>query len=87
MKQEATVELAGGKILIETGNLAKQAHGSAVVRMGDNVVLATAWLTPTRAKASISSPSPSTIVNTLTPADEFPADSLNAKDVRANAKY
>src|SRR5438477_3847307 len=42
MKQEISVELAGGKRLsFETGNLAKQAHGAAVVRMGDNVVLAT----------------------------------------------
>src|SRR5271156_1005041 len=38
-----TVDLAGGKQLsFETGKLAKQAHGSVVVRMGDNVVLATA---------------------------------------------
>src|SRR6201998_2578624 len=38
-----TVSLAGGKtISFETGKLAKQAHGSAVVRMGENVVLATA---------------------------------------------
>src|ERR1700729_178551 len=38
-----TVELAGGKQLsFETGKLAKQAHGAAVVRLGDNVVLATA---------------------------------------------
>jgi polyribonucleotide nucleotidyltransferase len=38
-----TVELSGGKQLsFETGKLAKQAHGAAVVRMGDNVVLATA---------------------------------------------
>ena len=43
MKQEVSVELAGGKtISFETGKLAKQAHGSVVVRMGDNVVLATA---------------------------------------------
>src|SRR5579885_1199469 len=43
MKQEISVELSGGKtISFETGKLAKQAHGSAVVRMGDNVVLATA---------------------------------------------
>ncbi len=43
MKQEATVNLADGKsINFETGKLAKQAHGSAVVRIGDNVVLATA---------------------------------------------
>ena len=38
-----TVELTGGKQLsFETGKLAKQAHGAAVVRLGDNVVLATA---------------------------------------------
>src|ERR1700757_1998458 len=38
-----TVSLAGGKtISFETGKLAKQAHGSAVVRIGENVVLATA---------------------------------------------
>src|SRR5215470_9143475 len=38
-----TVTLAGGKTLtFETGNLAKQAHGSAIVRLGENVVLATA---------------------------------------------
>src|SRR5712675_141204 len=46
MKPEVTtitVDLAGGKTLtFETGKLAKQAHGSAVVRLGDNVVLATA---------------------------------------------
>jgi polyribonucleotide nucleotidyltransferase len=43
MKHEITVDLSGGKrISFETGNLAKQAHGSAVVRIGDNVVLATA---------------------------------------------
>jgi polyribonucleotide nucleotidyltransferase len=46
MKPESTeisVELNGGKNLkFETGKLAKQAHGSGVVRIGDNVVLATA---------------------------------------------
>src|ERR1700741_2486640 len=50
MKPEAstvTVDLAGGKQLaFETGKLAKQAHGAAVVRMGDNVVLATAVANP-----------------------------------------
>ncbi|HZD30761.1 MAG TPA: polyribonucleotide nucleotidyltransferase, partial [Candidatus Angelobacter sp.] len=43
MKHEVTVELHGGKsIHFETGKLAKQAHGSCIVRSGDNVVLATA---------------------------------------------
>jgi polyribonucleotide nucleotidyltransferase len=50
MKPEATtvsVELAGGKRLsIETGKLAKQAHGAALVRCGDNVILATATANP-----------------------------------------
>src|SRR6266853_700502 len=47
MKQTATVELAGGKtLLIETGHLAKQAQGSAIVRQGDNVVLGTACASP-----------------------------------------
>jgi polyribonucleotide nucleotidyltransferase len=47
MKQEVSVELAGGKRLsFETGKLAKQAHGSVVVRMGDNVVLATGVANP-----------------------------------------
>ena len=47
MKQDISVELAGGKQLsFETGRLAKQAHGSTVVRMGDNVILATAVANP-----------------------------------------
>jgi len=42
-KQDASITLTGGKtISFETGKLAKQAHGSVIVRMGDNVVLATA---------------------------------------------
>src|SRR5205807_8523774 len=45
--QVTTVELSGGKrITFETGKLAKQAHGSAVVRLGDNVILATAVANP-----------------------------------------
>ncbi len=47
MKQETTVQLAGGKsISFETGKLAKQAHGAVVVRVGDNVVLTTACSNP-----------------------------------------
>jgi|tagenome__1003787_1003787.scaffolds.fasta_scaffold20990008_8 polyribonucleotide nucleotidyltransferase len=42
-----TVNLTGGKtITFETGKLAKQAGGSAVVRLGENVVLATATANP-----------------------------------------
>src|ERR1700678_3982256 len=47
MKQEVTVELAGGKRLtFETGRLAKQASCAVLVTHGDTVVLATAVAAP-----------------------------------------
>jgi polyribonucleotide nucleotidyltransferase len=47
MKQEVAVELSGGKRLVfETGRLAKQASGAALVTLGDSVVLATAVASP-----------------------------------------
>src|SRR4029079_15024513 len=46
-KQEGTVELAGGKRLVfETGRMAKQASGAALVTTGETVVLATAVASP-----------------------------------------
>ncbi|MGK0279766.1 MAG: polyribonucleotide nucleotidyltransferase, partial [Litorivivens sp.] len=39
---QKTIDLGDGKVIqIETGKLAKQAHGSVVVRMGDTMLLAT----------------------------------------------
>src|SRR5450631_2507309 len=47
MKQDVTVELAGGKQLkFETGRMAKQASGASLVTQGDSVVLATAVASP-----------------------------------------
>ena len=47
MKQEVTVELAGGKRLhFETGRMAKQASGAALVTAGETVVLSTAVASP-----------------------------------------
>jgi len=47
MKQDVTVELAGGKhIKFETGRIAKQASGAAFTTSGDNAVLATAVASP-----------------------------------------
>src|SRR5438045_4289561 len=41
--QTVSVEVSGGKaVSFEPGKIAKQAHGSCVVRSGDNAVLATA---------------------------------------------
>ncbi|HEY0263712.1 MAG TPA: polyribonucleotide nucleotidyltransferase [Granulicella sp.] len=47
MKQDVIVELAGGKqIQFETGRMAKQASGAALVTSGDNVILSTAVASP-----------------------------------------
>ena len=47
MKQDITVELAGGKqIKFETGRIAKQASGAAFTTSGDNAVLCTAVASP-----------------------------------------
>src|SRR5579863_6733719 len=47
MKHDVSVQLTGGRTLsFETGKLAKQAHGSVVVRIGESVVLATAVSNP-----------------------------------------
>jgi len=46
-KHEVAVELAGGKRLVfETGRMAKQASGAALVTTGESVVLATAVASP-----------------------------------------
>src|SRR5277367_4122931 len=46
-KHEVAVELAGGKRLVfETGRMAKQASGAALVSTGETVVLATAVASP-----------------------------------------
>ena len=46
-KHEVAVELAGGKRLVfETGRMAKQASGAALVSIGDTVVLSTAVASP-----------------------------------------
>lgn len=39
-------EIAGKKLIIETGRFARQAHGACTVRYGDTVVLATAVMSP-----------------------------------------
>ena len=42
MSHIVEIDLHGSKVSIETGKIAKQAHGSVVVRSGDSVVLVTA---------------------------------------------
>jgi polyribonucleotide nucleotidyltransferase len=42
MSHKVEIDLHGSKVSIETGSVAKQAHGSVIVRSGDSVVLVTA---------------------------------------------
>ena len=41
MKRIFELDFRGRKIIVENGELAKQAHGSVLVRYGDTVVLST----------------------------------------------
>jgi polyribonucleotide nucleotidyltransferase len=41
MESKLEMDLGGKKLVLETGKVAKQAHGSAMVRLGDTVILAT----------------------------------------------
>ena len=42
MTHSVDIDLAGRMLTIETGKMAKQAHGSVVIKLGDTVVLSTA---------------------------------------------
>jgi polyribonucleotide nucleotidyltransferase len=42
MESRLEIELGGKTLMVETGKVAKQAHGAAMVRLGDTVILATA---------------------------------------------
>ncbi|MDF2608426.1 MAG: polynucleotide phosphorylase, partial [Bacillales bacterium] len=42
LKKSYTYELAGKQLVVETGQLAKQASGAVLIRYGDSVVLSTA---------------------------------------------
>jgi len=44
MRQSREIPIGDSNLIIETGHLAKQAHGSCTVRLGDTVVLATACM-------------------------------------------
>ena len=44
MFHEVSLDLGGRKLTLETGKMARQAHGAIVARYGDSVVLATACM-------------------------------------------
>jgi polyribonucleotide nucleotidyltransferase len=44
MKSQRSIQVGTGTMSLETGHIAKQAHGSVVVRLGDTVVLTTACM-------------------------------------------
>jgi hypothetical protein len=67
------------ELSIEIGKLAKQAHGAAIVRYGDTVVLVTACAADKPGKASTSSRSRSITEKIFTQPGKFPEDSSNVK--------
>ena len=42
MKKTFELDFRGRKLIVEHGELAKQAHGAVLVRYGDTVILSTA---------------------------------------------
>src|SRR5277367_3702432 len=44
MFEQVSLELGGRKLTLETGKMARQAHGAVVARYGDSVILATACM-------------------------------------------
>jgi len=46
MHQTVEMELAGRKLILETGKLAKQANAAVLVRYGDTVILSTVTASP-----------------------------------------
>ncbi len=87
-KHEVAVELAGGKRLVfETGRMAKQASGAALVTHGRNRGSGHCrGLSRSPGKASTFSPLPWITASTPTPADAFPAALSSAKAGPAKKK-
>ena len=79
-KHDVAVELSGGKRLVfETGRMAKQASGAALVTTGETVVLSTAVASPDPREGIDFFPAHGGITaSTHTPADAFPADSSSS---------
>ena len=82
-----SIDLGDGRtITIETGKLAKQADGSAVIRMGDAMILATVV---SARQASDVDFLPLTVDyrEKFAAAGRFPGGFLSAKHVRATKKF
>ena len=77
--QKVETTLGANTLTIESGRVAKQANGSALVRYGDTVVLATACSTNPREGIDFF-PSRWTIENIPMPREKFPAASSSVKE-------
>ena len=84
MPESVSLEIGGRTLIIETGELAKQANGSVLVRYGDaNVVLCRRHrLGATPRQASISFPSPANSKRRCTLPARSRAATSSAKAVR-----
>jgi polyribonucleotide nucleotidyltransferase len=85
--QKVSAMIGERELTIEIGKLAKQAHGSALVRYGDTVVLVTACAADKPREGIDFFPLTVDYRENFTPPAKFPADSSNAKENPPNAKY
>ena len=88
MYEKLEIEFAGRKLSLETGRLAKQAHGSVLATYGDTVVLATAVSQyEARPNVGFSSTHRRLRRKDISPPEKFPADFLSAKDAHPRKKF
>ena len=83
--QRIEKQFAGRKLIIETGRMAKQAAGSALVQFGDTMVLAAVTVSDNKAR-SPSSRSRSSTAKRPTPPARSPAASSSAKAARTTTR-
>lgn len=86
LKIRVEKKIGDGLFWIETGELAKQAHGSCLIGYNDNVVLCATTTAPSKPGADFF-PSLAITVNASPQAASSPAVSSSVKDAPASKKF
>ena len=87
MERRVEIEVGGKPLKIETGKIAKQADGSAVVQLGDTVVLVTACFNKTPVEGRDFLPLTVDYRENTYAAGKIPEDFLSAKENRPKKKF
>lgn len=85
-KHTVIADVQGKTVTLETGWMAKQAHGAVVVRCGDTMVLVTAVAAKSAREGQDFFPLTVNYQEKPTPEVRFPAASLKGKGVRPRTK-